>query len=374
MEIKIYLVFIAFFMLTVANVKCEKPLPVIIDVDGDFDDFIAIIYALKSKELDVRGITYQGDGWSNAASAQNIVDIVDDIYPGKNLPVILGADYSLYETDKNPDSLGTPGCIYQKSVPAGAGGKRDQDLLYGLNRQLRLSKRIWYNAIKGFNITKDYANLIDSTIKQTGKKPTIIITGPATNIATLLRAFPNYTAKIDKVFWMGGALDVPGNLFSLPNNTRAEFNIFFDCVAAQELLASNLDITLIPLDYTSKTSLNLAFFDKLSKLKGFYGIFVYKLLSMIRATWIGGDTAFFARYYLWDPTAIAVVKNIGVAKIVSNRSLAVTCKGDPNYDGQFVSSKLLTKSNFKVTTDAYVSKPIENSPFFIDFLTVINYD
>ncbi|CAG8687248.1 7477_t:CDS:2, partial [Dentiscutata heterogama] len=354
--------------------KHQKQFPVIIDVDGGNDDFLAILYVLKSKELDVRGITYNGDGFSHAASAQNIIDIVDDNYPGKNLPVILGADYNLYETDKNPDALGTPGCTYQKTVPEGANGKRNQDLLYGLNRQLRLSKRIWYDAIKGFNITKDLAYLIDSTIEETGKKPTIIMTGPATNIATFLRAFPTYTAKIDKVFWMGGALNVPGNVFSVPNDTRAEFNVYLDCVAAQELLASNLDITLVPLDLIIQTPLNPAFFDKLSKLKSFYGMFVYNLLSIIRATWPGGDSAFFTGYYLWDPTTIAIVKNVGVAKIVSNRTLAVTCNGDPNYDGQLVKSNTLTNSKLKVAIDAIVSTTIENSPFFQDFLNTINYD
>ncbi|CAG8794274.1 18984_t:CDS:2, partial [Dentiscutata erythropus] len=287
--------------------------PVIIDVDGATDDFLAILYALKSKEFDVRGITYQGDGWSHAGS------------------------------------LGTPGCTYQKSVPESNLGKREHDLLYGLNRQLKLSKRIWYDAIKGFNITKNFADLIDSTIKQTGKKTIIIITGPATNIATLLRAFPTYTKKIHKVFWMGRALNVHGNLHTVPNNIRAEFNVFLDCVAAQELLDSNLDITLVPLDFTSKTPFNASFFDELSKLKSFYDIFVYKLLSTIRSIWPGGDSAFFTGYYLWDPITIAVAKNIGVAKI-------------------FVSSNILTKSKFKIAIDAIVGDPIESSPFFQDFL------
>lgn len=44
----------------------EPSIPIIIDTDGDSDDFLAIVYALKSKELDVRGITYQGSGWSHA--------------------------------------------------------------------------------------------------------------------------------------------------------------------------------------------------------------------------------------------------------------------------------------------------------------------
>ncbi|CAG8568015.1 6497_t:CDS:2, partial [Ambispora gerdemannii] len=339
---------------------------------GDYDDFLAILYALKSKELDVRGVTYQGGGWSHAASAQNIVDIIDDIYPGKNIPVILGADYSLYESDRNPNTLGSPGCTHQKSVPEGAGGRRDTDLLFGLNRKLRLSKRIWYDAIKGFNITKDFSDLIDSTIKQTGKKPVIIATGPVTNIAKLLRAFPTYTTKIERVFWMAGALDIAGNMYSVPNNTRAEFNVYLDCVAAQELLAAtDLKITLIPLDFTNKTPLNTAFFNKLSALTSFYGKFAYEFLSMIRATWLGGDPGFFSGFFLWDPKAVAVVKNVGIAKIAPNRTLAVTCEGNVDYDGQFVVSQVLIKANLQIAVEPIISNPVDNSPFFQDFINVL---
>ena len=53
-----------FTSLVIANHQHE--LPVIIDTDGAIDDIMAIIYALKSKELDVRGITHQGDGFSHA--------------------------------------------------------------------------------------------------------------------------------------------------------------------------------------------------------------------------------------------------------------------------------------------------------------------
>ncbi|CAG8447669.1 4605_t:CDS:2 [Ambispora leptoticha] len=349
-------------------------IPVIIDTDGDNDDFFAILYALKSKNLDVRGVTYHGNGWSHAASVQNIVDIIDDIYSGKNIPVILGTDYSLYESDRNPNTLGTPGCTYQKSVPEGAaGGRRDSDLLYGLNRKLRLSKRIWYDAIKDFNITQDFADLIDSTIEATGKKPTIIAMGTATNIAMLLRAFPTYNTKIERIVWMAGALDVAGNVFTVPNNTRAEYNVYLDCVAAQELLDSDLKITLIPLDFTNKTPFNPAFFDKLSTLTSFYGKFAYQLLKMIRATWLGGELEFYNGYFLWDAKAVGFVKNIGVAKVVSNRTLAITCTEDKNYNGQFVASQVLTKADLEIATEPIVSDLVEDSPFFQDFIDVLEY-
>ncbi|CAJ0629726.1 3888_t:CDS:2 [Entrophospora sp. SA101] len=298
---------------------------------------------------------------SGSLPAKNSVD--------KNIPVILGADYALYESDRNPDTFGSPGCTYQKSVPEI--GRRNTDLLHGLNRKLRLSRRIWYDAVKGFNITQDLADLIDSTIKQTGKKPIIVATGPVTNIAMLLRAFPTYTTKIEEIVWMGGALYVTGNVFSVPNNTHAEFNVFLDCIAAQELLASDLKITLVPLDFTNKVPLNTALFDKLSNLTSFYGKFTYELLSIIRSTWLGGDPKFFNGYFLWDAKTIAIIKNIGVREIVSNRTLAVTCKGNINYDGQFVTSQVLTNANLQVASEPIISNPVEDSPFFQDFIEVL---
>jgi hypothetical protein len=76
---------------------------------------------------------------------------------------------------------------------------------------------------------------------------------------------------------------------------------------------------------------------------------VYKLLSIIRLAWFGGDSESFAGYHLWDPVAIInIIENIGVGKIVSNRSLAVTCDGKENYDGQFVASRILTNQILKL--------------------------
>ncbi|CAG8803853.1 9973_t:CDS:1, partial [Gigaspora margarita] len=69
MEINILFVFIALFMLTsfsITSNEHRKQIPIIIDTDGEVPDFLAILYALKSKEFDVRGVTFNGDGWTHA--------------------------------------------------------------------------------------------------------------------------------------------------------------------------------------------------------------------------------------------------------------------------------------------------------------------
>ncbi|MCL7027922.1 hypothetical protein MKW94_019155, partial [Papaver nudicaule] len=45
-----------------------------------------------------------------------------------------------------------------------------------------------------------------------------------------------------------------GNLFSVPSNKYAEFNMFLDPTAAKTVLESELDITLVPLNAQREVS------------------------------------------------------------------------------------------------------------------------
>jgi hypothetical protein len=40
-----------------------------------------------------------------------------------------------------------------------------------------------------------------------------------------------------------------------------------------------------------------------------------------------------------------------------------------NHDGQFVTSRILTKSNLKVAIEAIVNKPVEDSQILLMYLT-----
>jgi inosine-uridine nucleoside N-ribohydrolase len=79
---------------------------------------------------------------------------------------------------------------------------------------------------------------------------TLIATGPLTNLAVALRIDPTAMAAYRRIVIMGGAFDVPGN-----TGPVAEFNFYVDPEAASEILASGLDITIIPLDVTTSMAL-----------------------------------------------------------------------------------------------------------------------
>lgn len=74
-----------------------------------------------------------------------------------------------------------------------------------------------------------------------------------------------------------------GNLFTLPSNKYAEFNMFLDPLAAKTVLNSKLNITLIPLSAQKQVS---SFHKILKKLKLANrtpeAIFAQRLLQMLR--------------------------------------------------------------------------------------------
>ncbi|MCF8359559.1 MAG: nucleoside hydrolase [Prolixibacteraceae bacterium] len=79
-------------------------------------------------------------------------------------------------------------------------------------------------------------------------KTIIIATGPATNLCNTLRKYPEVAQKIEKVYWMAGALLSNGNVVAPDHDGSAEWNIFWDPVSARQLLETGLKIVLFPLD------------------------------------------------------------------------------------------------------------------------------
>ena len=62
--------------------------------------------------------------------------------------------------------------------------------------------------------------------------------------------------RLQNVYVVGGQVidgkDKAGNVFSVPTNKYAEFNMFLDPLAAKMVMESNLTITLIPLNAQQK--------------------------------------------------------------------------------------------------------------------------
>lgn len=82
-----------------------------------------------------------------------------------------------------------------------------------------------------------------------GEKAVIAATGPLTDIALLLRVFPEVRNRIEQVVFMGGSLS-GGNY-----TEAAEFNFYQDPEAAKMLFHENLPLVMCGLDVTEKCTL-----------------------------------------------------------------------------------------------------------------------
>lgn len=57
---------------------------------------------------------------------------------------------------------------------------------------------------------------------------TLVFTGPLTNLAAALDLWPELEDRIERLYWMGGAVDVPGNV-SPPEAPGADGSAEWNC-------------------------------------------------------------------------------------------------------------------------------------------------
>ncbi|XP_045831329.1 uncharacterized protein LOC123922676 [Trifolium pratense] len=90
-----------------------------------------------------------------------------------------------------------------------------------------------------------------------GSNITVLTNGPLTNLEKVVLV-KNISSRIQEVYVVGGHIsrntEDKGNVFSVPSNQYAEFNMFLDPLAAKTVFESEVNITLIPLSTQRKVS------------------------------------------------------------------------------------------------------------------------
>ncbi|KAG0488134.1 hypothetical protein HPP92_006945 [Vanilla planifolia] len=142
------------------------------------------------------------------------------------------------------------GCNYAQAIPYGNGGFIDSDTLFGLARTLPRSPRRFTaeNSIKhGAPRNTAHPELRQplalevwqsiSTEVDPSQKITVLTNGPLTNIADIILSDKNACSLIQELIVVGGHFAgeqmEEGNLFTVPSNKHAEFNMYLDPLAAK---------------------------------------------------------------------------------------------------------------------------------------------
>ena len=142
----------------------------------------------------------------------------------------------------------------------------------------------------------------DFTVKvlqQASEPVTIMATGPLTNIATALQKAPDIEAKIKRIVWMGGALNVPGNVeknWEPGQDGSAEWNAYWDPISVAQIWDTQIEIIMCPLDITNNVPVTSEIVQQMGKQRNYP---VSDLAGQCYALVIPQD------YYFWDVLATA---------------------------------------------------------------------
>ncbi len=190
-----------------------KPIPLIIDTDPGIDDAVAIAVALYTPELDVKLITTVVGNVGIESTTSNTLRLL--AYMGKQVPVARGASEPLIRPAIDASDVhgitGMEGFEFPEP-----------------NTDLLMDK----NAVDAMR------DLLMSATEQVSIMPI----GPLTNIALLLKTYPEVKTHIEQIVLMGGSV-TRGN-----KGVMSEFNICVDPEAAKIVLDSGLKITMATLD------------------------------------------------------------------------------------------------------------------------------
>lgn len=132
-------------------------------------------------------------------------------------------------------------------------------------------------AAAGVPLAPEHAvDLMARLLRDAPEPLTLVPTGPLTNVALLLRTYPDLAERVREIVLMGGSTDV-GNVEPL-----AEFNIHVDPEAADVVFSSGLPVTMCGLNVTHQALATEAVLERLRGLGTPLAETVVRLLVFFR--------------------------------------------------------------------------------------------
>ncbi len=216
--------------------------PILLDCDPGHDDAIALLLALGSDEVVLRGVTTVAGNQTLEKTTANAIRVLELAGRGE-IPVAAGADRPLVREPRVAAYVHGETGLDGPDLPPPQGRPSPQHAVDFL------------------------AERMDGA--------TLVATGPLTNVALLLARHP--TARPEHIVLMGGAI-AEGNV-----TPAAEFNIWADPEAAARVFSGGIDVTMVGLDVTHKALVTSAHAEELrgagrigkvvAELLDFYGTF-----------------------------------------------------------------------------------------------------
>jgi inosine-uridine nucleoside N-ribohydrolase len=193
----------------------RTPLPVVIDTDPGIDDTLALLLALRSPELDVRGIAVTYGNTTVEQAFRNCVEILRRV--GRRLTLAVSA---------------------RRPLKRGLAVALETHGLTGLGDA----------PVPPAGVILDFVKPLDRLLADQVEPVTLVTLGPVTGLALALRRDASLVRRTVKRH-----IAMIGNLRAAGNTTRySEFNAWCDPEALAEVLRAELPTELVGLDVTRK--------------------------------------------------------------------------------------------------------------------------
>ena len=215
----------------------------IIDTDPGIDDALAIAYAALHPDIELVGLTTIFGNVTTSQATRNALYLAEKM--NLSIPVASGAEKPLVLPPFAPKTQ-----------------------VHGLEGLGHLPAP----APVGTASSLAAAEFLCKMAERYQGELVVCPIGPITNIAHALQLDTNFSQNVDKIVFMGGALDVRGNV-----SPYAEANAFHDPHALDFVLASGADVTMVGLDVTLQVLLDEQDFNQIASRRNPIGGFLKEL-------------------------------------------------------------------------------------------------
>ena len=302
---------------------------VIIDCDPGIDDALAIILALKSKEIEVIGITTVSGNVESVQGAKNALKVLK-LLGRLDIPVYLG-----------------------ESKPV----KRELVTAQDTHGEDGLGET-FLEEVSSEYIRENGVDFILNTLKN-HENVSIIALGPLTNLCRAIEKDSETFHRVKEIVSMGGAYKSHGNCSPV-----AEFNYWVDPHGAREFLKKfNGEFTMVGLDVTREIVLTPNLREMIHQFKDEIGDFIYDI------------TRFYVDFHWEQERTLGCVINDPLAvEYFINREL---CEGFKAYvdiaceDISMGQSVVDVADFYKKRKNVFVLDKVNSKEFMVSFLNKI---
>ena len=284
-------------LLLILPIAAASQSPVIVDTDAGADDLIALLWLMRQPAIRIEAVTIT-QGLSHPAEGAESVLRLLEAGGLTAIPVYVGGDRPVQGTGSFPEAWRTAS-----------------------DRLLRDE----FPAAKRRPEARGAARFLAERLMDSRRPVRVLALGPLTNLGRAIALEPRTGPGLQELIWMGGALDVPGNVAEAP---AAEWNAFVDPEAVERVLASGWRVRIVPLDATNRVLIGpavLRLFEE--EAREWAATVVLRLLRMEAESIQAG------RYFAWDVLAAMTLVD---RQLTKGKMAALAVRKRPRERGRLV--------------------------------------